>query len=50
MICRKITVNDSNDLREVYRHDGEWKFGAIGQGTKTLRIAELATRYKKKFC
>ena len=31
---------------EVYRHDGEWKFNAIGQGTKDPGIAELATRYK----
>ena len=31
---------------EVYRHNGEWKFSAIGQGTKDLSILELAERYK----
>lgn len=31
---------------EVYRHNGEWKFSAIGQGTKDLSISELEKRYK----
>lgn len=30
---------------EVYRHNGEWKFSAIGQGTKDANIVELANRY-----
>ena len=30
---------------EVYRRDGEWKFGAIGQGTKDLSISEFSRRY-----
>ena len=30
---------------EVYRHNGEWKFGALGQGTSDASIAELARRY-----
>lgn len=30
---------------ELYRHNGEWKFSAIGQGTKDGSIAELARRY-----
>lgn len=30
---------------EVYRHDGEWKFNAIGQGTNDSGISELAKRY-----
>ena len=31
---------------EVYRHDGEWKFNAIGQGTKDRAIGDLANRYR----
>jgi len=30
---------------EVYRHNGEWKFNAIGQGTNDLGIGELANKY-----
>ena len=30
---------------EVYRHNGEWKFSAIGQGTNDRSIGELANRY-----
>lgn len=30
---------------ELYRHDGEWKFNAIGTGTGDLSIAEFARRY-----
>ena len=30
---------------EVYRHNGEWKFKAIGQGTNDRSIGELANRY-----
>ncbi len=30
---------------EVYRHNGEWKFGAIGQGTTDPGIGELCRRY-----
>ncbi len=30
---------------EVYRHNGEWKFNAIGQGTNDRSIGELAHRY-----
>lgn len=31
---------------EVYRHNGEWKFNAIGQGTNDLSIADLVRRYQ----
>ena len=31
---------------EVYRHDGEWKFAAIGSGTKDDSISSLAKRYQ----
>ena len=30
---------------EVYRHNGEWKFSAIGQGTKDPGLVELCRRY-----
>lgn len=30
---------------EIYRHNGEWKFNAIGQGTTDPGLAELAKRY-----
>lgn len=30
---------------EVYRHNGEWKFNAIGQGTNDTGIGDLANRY-----
>ncbi len=30
---------------EVYRHNGEWKFNAIGQGTADDSIGEFAKRY-----
>ena len=31
---------------EIYRYNGEWKFNAIGQGTKDKRLNELARRYQ----
>ena len=31
---------------EVYRHNGEWKFNAIGSGTRDGSISELAKRYQ----
>ena len=30
---------------EVYRHDGEWKFSAIGQGTNDPGLGELIKKY-----
>lgn len=33
-------------LAEVYRHNGEWKFAAIGEGTMDTKIDELASRYR----
>ncbi len=30
---------------EIYRHNGEWKFNAIGQGTTDPGIGELVQRY-----
>ena len=32
---------------EIYRHNGEWKFNAIGQGvTEASRLAELVRLYQ----
>ena len=31
---------------EIYRHNGEWKFNAIGQGTNDTSIEELVRRYQ----
>ena len=30
---------------EIYRHNGEWKFSAVGQGTNDPGLGELAKRY-----
>ena len=31
---------------EIYRYNGEWKFNAIGQGTKDTCLSALAKRYQ----
>lgn len=31
---------------EIYRHNNEWKFNAIGQGTNDTSISEVAKRYR----
>jgi len=31
---------------ELYRHNGEWKFNAIGQGTNDPGLGELSKRYR----
>ena len=30
---------------EIYRHNGEWKFSAVGQATKDPGLGELANRF-----
>lgn len=50
-ICRyDLTENYSGMTAmifgEVYRHNGEWKFNAIGQGTTDPGLGELAHRYQ----
>lgn len=30
---------------EVYRHNGEWKFSAVGQGTNDPGLKEVINRY-----
>ena len=49
-MCKyNLTENYSGMLAmifgEVYRHNGEWKFNAIGQGTNDPGIGELVSRY-----
>lgn len=49
-MCKyNLTENYSGCLAmifgEIYRHNGEWKFNAMGQGTKDPGIDELVRRY-----
>ena len=49
-ICRYNLTEDYSGLTsmifgEVYRHNGEWKFNAVGQGTPDYGISQLAQRY-----
>ena len=49
-MCRYNLTDDYSGMTamifgEVYRHTGEWKFNAIGQGTTDPGIGELANRY-----
>ena len=49
-ICRYNLTEDYSGqfamiFGEVYRHNGEWKFNAIGQGTQDHGIDDLAKRY-----
>ena len=49
MCIYNLTENYSNQTAmlfgEVYRHNGEWKFNAVGQGTTDNSIGEFARRY-----
>ncbi|MDO4324600.1 MAG: TerD family protein [bacterium] len=49
-MCRYNLTDDYSGMTalifgEVYRHNGEWKFNAIGQGTSDNSIGEVANRY-----
>lgn len=49
-MCRYNLTEDYSGMTamvfgEVYRHNGEWKFNAIGQGTNDNSVGELANRY-----
>ena len=49
-ICRYDLSENYNGMTamifgEIYRHNGEWKFSAIGQGTTDNSIGDLAKRY-----
>lgn len=50
-LCQYSLTDDYSGMTamifgEVYRHDGEWKFNAIGQGTNDPGIGDLAARYR----
>lgn len=49
-LCRYNLSENYDDMTamifgEVYRHNGEWKFTAIGQATKDPGLGELSRRY-----
>lgn len=49
-ICRYNLTEKYPDMTamtfgEMYKYNGEWKFGAIGQGSKDPGLMELANRY-----
>lgn len=50
-ICRYSLTDDYSGCMamifgEIYKHNNEWKFNAIGQGTTDSSITELASRFK----
>lgn len=49
-MCKYNLTENYSDMTamifgEVYRHNGEWKFSAIGQGTQDPGLNELIRRY-----
>ena len=49
-MCRYSLTDDYSGMTamvfgEIYRHGGEWKFNAVGQGTNDPGLGELASRY-----
>ena len=49
-ICKYDLSDDYNNMTsvifgEVYKHDGEWKFNAIGQGTADNGLTALSKRF-----
>lgn len=49
-MCRYNLTDDYSRMSaiifgEIYRHNGEWKFNAMGQGTTDPGLGELANRY-----
>ncbi len=49
-MCKYNLTDDYSDMTamifgEIYRHNGEWKFNAIGQGTTDPGLGQLANRY-----
>ncbi|MCI8484345.1 MAG: TerD family protein [Lachnospiraceae bacterium] len=49
-MCRYNLTDDYSGMTamifgEVYRHNGEWKFNAIGQGTNDVSVGDLVNRY-----
>ena len=51
-MCRYNLTEDYSGMTamifgEIYRHNNEWKFNAIGQGTTDPGLGELAARYQQ---
>ncbi|MBR4026069.1 MAG: TerD family protein [Lachnospiraceae bacterium] len=49
-ICKYNLTDDYSGMKamifgEVYRHNGEWKFNAIGQGTQDDALSQLSSRF-----
>lgn len=49
-LCRYNLTDDYSGrtamiFGEIYRHDGEWKFNAVGQGTNDAGLKEMIQRY-----
>lgn len=49
-VCKfNLTENYSGKtsllVGELYRHDGEWKFSAVGEGTSDKSISQLVNKY-----
>ena len=49
-VCRYNLSDDYSNMTamifgEIYRHNGEWKFNAMGQGTTDPGLGELANRF-----
>ena len=49
-MCRYNLSDDYSNMTamifgEIYRHNGEWKFNAMGQGTTDAGLGELANRF-----
>ena len=50
-MCRFNLSEDYTDMTalivaEIYRHNGEWKFNPVGQGTKDNSLTEIVNKYK----
>ena len=50
-LCRYNLTDDYTDMLsmiagEVYRYKGEWKFNAVGNGTKDTGLNDLAKRFR----
>ncbi|MDE6502786.1 MAG: TerD family protein [Ruminococcus sp.] len=50
-ICRYNLTDDYSGCMamifgEIYKHNNEWKFNAIGQGTPDTSLSELANRFR----
>jgi len=50
-MCRYNLTDDYSNMTalifgEIYRHNGEWKFNAMGQGTMDPGLGELVSRFQ----